>query len=113
MIVPKLLFNIDAFQNRHKGNGRQCDNPDIHWKFVFGILREHQGCHTDGLSVSMYDCLIIHILSLAALNLKKTHFLTWVLLKWSTSPICTITRKMVNTCVIRMLFNPKQHSRAF
>ena len=28
----KLLFNTDAVQNRQKGNGRQCDNPGIHWR---------------------------------------------------------------------------------
>ena len=28
----QLLFNIDAVQNRQKGNGRQCDNPGIYWR---------------------------------------------------------------------------------
>ena len=104
----KLLFNTDAVQNRQKGNDRQWDYPGIHrrrWSFVFSVFSEYQGCHTDGLSVSVYGVLIIYILTLAALNVWKTHILTWVLSKWNKTPIFTISRKMVNTCVIRMLFD--------
>ena len=70
----KLLFDTDAVQNRQKGNGRQCDNPGKHrrrWSFVFSVFSEYQGCHTDGLSVSMYGGLVIYILTLAALNIWK------------------------------------------
>ena len=75
-------------------------------KFVFSIFSEYQGSHTDGLSFSVYGGLIIYILTLAALNVfKKTLFWTWVLFKWTKTPIFTIPREKVNTCVIRMLFD--------
>ena len=74
-------------------------------KFVFSVFNEYQGCHTDGLSVSVYGGLIIYILILAALNVWKAHFLAWITFKWTKTPIFTISRKMVNTCVIRMLFD--------
>ena len=44
------------------------------------VFSEYQGCHTDGLSLSVNGGLIIYILTLAALNVWKSHFLTWVLL---------------------------------
>ena len=75
------------------------------FKFVFSVFSEYQVCHTDGLSFSVYGDLIIYILTLAALNVLKTTFLIWVLLKWTQPPIFTISREMVNTCVIRMLFD--------
>ena len=43
-------------------------------KFVFSVFSEYQGCHTDGLSVSVYGGLIIHILILAALSPKNALF---------------------------------------
>ena len=36
---------------------------------------------------------------------KKTHFLTWVLLKWTKTPICTISREVGTKSVIRKLFD--------
>ena len=72
---------------------------------VSNNFRGCHGCHTDSLSVSVYGGLIIYILTLAGLNVQKTHFLTWVWLKWTKASIFTITWKMVNTCVIRMLFD--------
>ena len=66
------------------------------WSFVFTIFSEYQGCHTDDLSVSVYGGLIIYILTLAALN---------VLLKSTKTLIFTISRKMFNAGVIRMLFD--------
>ena len=74
-------------------------------KFLFSVFSEYQGCHPDGLSVSVYGGLIIYILTFAALNVCKTHLLTWILLKWTKTPIFMISRKMVNTSVIRMLFD--------
>ena len=50
-------------------------------KFVFSVFSEYQVCHPDGLSISVYGGLIIYILTPAALNVYKAHFLTWVLLK--------------------------------
>ena len=40
-------------------------------KLVLSIVSEYQGCHTDGLSVSVFGGLIIYIQILAALNVKK------------------------------------------
>ena len=68
-------------------------------KFVFSIFSEYQGCHPDGLSVSVYGGLIIYILTLAALNVCKTHFLTWVLSKWTKTPnTCDFTENGQYIC---------------
>ena len=52
-------------------------------------------------SVWWFDNLYFNSCSLKCL---QNALLTWILLKWTKTPIFTISRKIVNTSVIRMLF---------
>ena len=101
-MFPKLLFNVDAVQKGQNGNGRQCDNPVIHWRRWSLSWASSGLSHWRSLCFSAWCIYNSYLKSWGLKCLRNRTF--WPEFYWSEIPIVTITRKIVYTCVIRRFF---------